>query len=734
VTRSKHHPPTGFLENLAAFCYRRRGSVVLGWIAILAGLSILAATVGGSYRTQFNLPGSESQEAIDILQEHGFSERAGAQGQVVVQADGGVDRPEVKEAFEGLLAAITNGVDDVSIVSPYSETGARQVSEDRTIAYAEVNLGERSQEEYQEAADIVKEFRSDIAVEGMAVELGGDVFAEWEEPSSELIGILFAMVILIVAFGSLLAMGLPIIAALFGIGSGFALISVATNWVDMPDFTSPVAAMIGIGVGIDYALFIVTRYRTGLHDGLDPEESVRLAVNTAGRAVIFAGTTVVLSLLGIYFMGLDMMFGMAIGASLAVLMVMLASVTLVPAVLAFAGHHIDRFGLPHRKHKGGNPRESFWHRWSRAIQERPWPFAIGAAVVLVLFTIPVLSLRLGFSDGGNRPESDSTRRAYDLLAEAFGPGFNGTLLIAALTPNGADDVARLEEDLLPALSETPNVAQVSPVIPNEAGDAAIIQVIPGTGPQDEETSDLVHELRDDVIPSAITGSQLAPKVGGIAAGSIDFSDFTAERLPIFFAAVLALSFILLMAVFRSVLVPLKAMVMNLLSIGAAYGLLVVVFQWGFGLSLLGVGKEGPIDAWIPMMLFAIVFGLSMDYEVFLLSRIREEYDRTHDNATAVADGLAATARVISAAALIMVFVFGSFVLGNDRSLKIAGLGLASAVAIDATIVRLILVPATMELLGDRNWWIPRWLDRTLPNVHVEVPQESATEPSASAAS
>ncbi|MGE5596276.1 MAG: MMPL family transporter [Hyphomicrobiales bacterium] len=707
------------LKALARTCYDRRWIVVGAWVALLAALIVLAATAGGAFSTKFELPGAESQDAFDILEDHGFADRAGTQGQVVFEADQGVNDPAVRAAMEDLFAKIPQVVDNATVVSPYDPAGAQQIAPDGQIAYAEINFADRSQEDYTKAGDAIKELRDDVEVPGLTIELGGDMFAGFSMPSSETIGILGAVVILLIAFGSLLAAGLPILAALFGIGSGISLIAIGTNFIDMPNFTDPTAAMVGIGVGIDYALFIVTRYRQGLHDGLHPRDATVLAVNTAGRAVLFAGTTVVISLLGMMVMGLDMIRGVAIGTSLAVLMTMLASVTLVPAGLAFAGRSIDRFGLPHRRSAEGDIRESFWHRWSRILQAHPWPAAAVGLVILLVLAAPVLSLRLGFSDAGNRPTADTSRRAFDMLSEGFGPGFNGPMLLAAETPNGQADLGVLA-GLSDRLNQTDGVEFASPPILNEAGDAAIIQLIPTTAPQDRETADLVHNLRDDVIPAATDGSGLDVKLGGSTAAAQDFADFTGDRLPIFIAAVLALSFLLLLTVFRSVVVPLKAIVMNMLSIGAAYGVLVAVFQWGWGLSLLGVGREGPVEAWVPMILFAIVFGLSMDYEVFLLSRIREEYDRTGENGLAVADGLAATARVISAAAAIMVFVFGSFILGDDRALKMAGLGLAVAVAVDATVIRLVLVPATMELLGKANWWLPRWLDRSLPTVHVEA--------------
>jgi RND superfamily putative drug exporter len=490
----------------------------------------------------------------------------------------------------------------------------------------------------------------------------------------------------------------------------------------MPQFTTQLAAMIGLGVGIDYALFIVTRYRQGLHDGLDPHRSVELAIDTSGRAVLFAGTTVVISLGGLFLMGIDFIRGLGVGAAVTVLVVMIASVTLVPALLGFTGRNVDKFRIHglHRRERA--PRESMWFRWSRVVQRRPWTAALSGLAVLLVLAVPFLSLRAGFSDTGNNPTSDSTRRAFDLLSDGFGPGFNGPLIVAARTPRGPESLARLGE----ALASVRGVAQASPVIPNASGREAVIRVIPTSSPQSEATTRLIDRLRDRVIPSAVRGTGASVYVGGITAAGKDVSDTLSSRLPVFIGGVLAFSFLLLLVVFRSVLVPVKAVIMNLLSIAAAYGVMVAVFQWGWLAEPLGILGTGPIEPFIPMMLFAIVFGLSMDYEVFLLSRIREEYDRTGDNALAVADGLAATARVITAAAAIMIAVFAGFVLGDQRVIKLMGLGLAAAILIDATIVRIVLVPATMELLGDRNWWFPRWLE-WVPRVHVEASPDLEAE-------
>jgi RND superfamily putative drug exporter len=701
--------------------YRRRRWVLAGWIVLLIATFALSSALDGAFKTEFKLPGTESQEAFDLLEKSSFRNRQ-VQAQIVFAATQGVQDAQVRQAMEGLFQEVEDKIPDVEVASPYDDTeGGRQVSRNGKIAYAQLNFADRSGEEFTDAGKEIKQFAKDIDVPGLRVEFGGDVFADPEVGgASEAIGLLAAMVILLIAFGSLLAMGLPIGTALFGIGTGVAIVLSVRTVVDMPDFTTAAVAMVGLGVGIDYALFIVTRYRENLAAGLDPERSVVHAVDTAGRAVLFAGTTVVISVLGLLLMKTSIMRGVAIGISIGVLTTMLASVTLLPALLGFVGRNIDKFGLPHRKRPEGDVRESGWKRWSHVIQRRPWPAAIIGLAVLLLLAVPLLSMRLGFTDAGNRPTSDTTRRAYDLVADGFGAGFNGPLLLATETPNGAADLAVLNR-LTTKLNETKGVAFATPPQANPEGTVAVQQVFPTTDPQAKATADLVNHLRDTVVPS-VTDGQVDVKVGGLTAAADDFASYTASRLPIFMGAVLVLSFLLLMLVFRSLLVPLKAVIMNLLSIGAAYGVVVAVFQWGWGASLIGVGREAPVEAWAPVFIFAVVFGLSMDYEVFLLSRIREEYDRTGNNATAVADGLALTARVITAAALIMFCVFGSFVLGPEVALKLMGLGLAVAVIIDATIVRMVLVPATMELLGDWNWWLPKWLDRILPRVNVEGAQ------------
>jgi RND superfamily putative drug exporter len=674
------------MTSIADFCYRRRWFVLGGWVALLAACFGAMMLFAGDYKTQFHLPGSESQEAVDLLEQRSVAERTGFVGQVVFRADRGIADAEVRAAMERFFAGITENVDEVEVVSPYDPENAHQVSDDGRTAYAEINFSDRSGEDYTTAADEIKKLRSEIDVDGLQVELGGFIFAEQPSFSSEFVGIAAAIVILLIAFGSLLAMGLPIATALFGVGCGTAIIALVTRIIDVPEFSTAIAAMIGIGVGIDYALLIVTRYRAGLHDGLDPEASVVLALNTSGRAVLFAGITVVIALLGMFMLNLDFVRSIAIVAVLAVFMTMLASLTLLPALLGFCGRNIDRFGLPHRKTAESNGDTSFWYRWSRLIQYHPWPSLVVSVVLLVGLALPVLALRLGFGDAGNLPESDTPRKAYDLLAEGFGPGVNGPILAVADTPNGPQDAAKLAE-LRAALEATEGVESVTEPHAMAGGTLHLFSIYPETAPQDEATTDLVGHIRGDVIRHVIGDDGPTVLHTGDTPFVVDFAGYMGERLPLFIGAVLLLSFLLLTAVFKSVVVAAKAVIMNMLSIAAAFGALVMVFQWGIGDNLIGLGREGPIEAWVPMMLFAIVFGLSMDYEVFLLSRIREEYDRTGDNAQAVADGLASTGRVISAAAAIMICVFGAFILGEGRDLKMMGFGLAFAILIDATVVR-----------------------------------------------
>jgi RND superfamily putative drug exporter len=688
--------------------YRHRRLVVGLWIAALLLAVVGGPAIAGDTATSGRLPNTDSQRAYDVLARE-FPQRHGDEGQIVF-ADIRNDRGLADE----YLAQVAH-VNGVIAVEPLL------VSPEGNVALAPITTASGANSHPQATADEIKHLAKPFETRGLDVQFAGNWFNDNSFPASEAVGILAAIVVLLIAFGSLIAMGLPINTALIGVAISIAGAGVVANFFTTPDFAAQVATMIGIGVGIDYALFIVTRYRTALQCTGSPEAAVIEAMNTSGRAVVFAGFTVMVSVLGIFLMGLPFLHGLAVGISLAVVIAVLAAITLLPALLGFVGFTIDRFKVGRRTPSG---RESLWHRWARTVQRRPVPIALAGLIVLVLIAVPALQLRLGNADASNDPKSSTTHRAFDLIARGFGPGANGPILIVAQGPDRQlrSELPRLEQ----ALRATPGVASLTDARLSSDGSAALATLYPTTEPQAKATERLVHRLRDHVVPGAIAGTDVRVHLGGQTASSIDFADVVGARLPIFVGAVLALSFLLLLIVFRSVLVPIKAVLMNLLSIGAAYGVIVAAFQWGWGAGLLGV-SAAPIEPWVPMMLFAIVFGLSMDYEVFLLSAVREQYDQTHDNATAVAEGLASTARVITAAALIMVFVFGSFVVSDLRALKLIGLGLAVAVAIDATIVRVVLVPATMELLGDANWWLPRWLQRVVPRVRVDE-QPIALEP------
>lgn len=771
------------LARIGAWCFDHRKAAVGIWLAALIVIFGAAAAIGASYDASTDIPDSESADGFDALEQY-FAElgAGGASGTIVFRADQGLDDPAVMAGMEELFATVNAGFPDqngkpqhpgATVVSPYSEQGKTQIARQGPLAgqlaYAQVNLS--ADVDLTESAALGEAISDHApAIEGLEVLPGGTALAVFEPPATEFIGLAFAIVVLILAFGSVLAMGLPIAVALGGVGAGMGMIVILSNVFNIPDFTTFLGVMIGLGVGIDYALFIVTRYREGIHAGRSPRDATITAMDTAGRAVIFAGVTVVVSLLGLLLIGIGWVAGLGIGVAVTVLVTMITSIIVLPALLGFARERVEvsrwrglivagflavamlgiGIGIPALSAVGAGlaaltvlisfavrplrrevprrapkpVRETLAYRWSRTIQRRPWLWVVAGTAFLLLLAAPVLGLRLGFSDEGNYAEDTYTRQAYDVLAEGFGAGFNGPFMITVVPGDGGSAAA--VDALQTALAETPGVAAVTPALPNRpaAPEAYVFNLIPTTAPQDAATTELVETLRNDVIPAAIAGTSLDVNVTGTTAANIDFTDFLARRTFIFFGAVLALSFLLLMVVFRSLLVPLKAVVMNVLSIAAAYGVLVVIFQWGWGADLIGI-DSGPIEAMLPLMLFAIVFGLSMDYEVFLLSRVREEYDKTGDSATAVADGLAATARVITAAAAIMVVVFGSFVFEDDRTAKLFGIGLALAVLLDATVVRMLLVPATMELLGDKNWWMPAWLDRIIPKFNVEGPAHDA---------
>lgn len=705
------------MNRLGRWCARHRWLVIGTWVAVLIVAVVLGRSVGGETSLVFEVPGAESQQAFDLLEDR-FPQRSGDTTDIVFAA-ADVRAPDVTQQVGALIAALAllDHVDSVS--DPYA-TDSRTISQQATVGFATVQFDQRGTELPDEVIDDLKALVADANRDGLQVEAGGRAiqFSEIEGPGgrSERIGLAVAVIVLLVSFGSVVAMGLPLITALFSLGVALSILDVLANAMELSDFGPRLATLVGLGVGIDYALFIVSRFRAALHEGLAVGDAVGRAMDTSGRAVVFAGLTVVISLSGMLLMRVPIVQALAVGVGVAVVVVLAATLTLVPATLGLVAHRIDSWRVPGLHRDESAHRNSGWFRWSRMVQHRPWPFAIVGTLLLVALTIPVFSMRLGSADAGSDPISQTSRRAYDLLAEGFGPGFNGPFLVAAELPAGGDLTPL--ETTMDAIAAERGVAAVSPITVNAAGDTAIASVFPTTSPQDEATRELLDRLRSGVIPS-IDSSGLVVHVGGVTAVFEDLGTTLADRLPVFIAAVIGLSFLLLMVVFRSIVIPIKAAVMNLLSIGAAYGVMVAIFQWGWGKDLIGLDATGPIQSFIPMLLFAVLFGLSMDYEVFLLSRIREEYVRSGDNATAVADGLAATARVITAAAAIMVAVFGSAALAEDRTTKLFGIGLATAIFFDATLVRSLLVPATMELMGKANWWYPSWLDRLTPQINIE---------------
>jgi RND superfamily putative drug exporter len=710
----------GRMRHFSTWCCGHRKTVIVSWIVALIACGMLSGSVGADFSENFQLPASDSKDAFDLLETR-FPAQSGDTATIAFKADDGVRNPAVRRKMERVFAEAEDLPHVSEVASPYEGGGAAAISDDGKIAYATVQYDVLNSEiEKSDVRRLISDARG-ASGPGLQVELGGQPIEEAEEESGDtsfFIGLLAAVIVLLLTFGSVVAMGLPIVTALFALGVGISLVIVGTHVFDTANFAPILAAMIGLGVGIDYALFILTRFRNGIDEGLEPREAAVAAVDTSGRAVLFAGITVIISLMGMMLLGISFLYGVAMAAALAVLFTMIAALTLLPALLTIVGRRVDRLRIPGLGSRGSSTAEDTrWFRWSREIQRRPVLSALLSGGLLLILCIPTLSLRLGATDAGSDPSGKTTRESYDLLAEGFGPGFNGPLsMVAALPGKGKDESLAI---LHRTLAKEPGVAAVTSIDLNPAPDTGVFQVYPTTSPQSEDTTKLLDHIRGDVIPpiEARTGAQL--HVGGITAVFEDFGNAISEKLPLFIGVVVLLSALLLMAVFRSVLVPLKAIAMNLLSIGAAFGIIVAVFQWGWGASLLGVEQTGPIISFFPIFLFAIVFGLSMDYEVFLMSRIHEEWERRGDATLAVTRGLALTGRVITAAAAIMVTVFASFMLAEEPITKLFGLGLASAVFIDAVIIRSVLVPAVMQLFGRRAWWLPDWLGRALPRLHVE---------------
>ncbi len=719
---------SGVLERLGRGAVRHRWWFISGWIVAALVLVGFAIGLDAKFNDNFRIPGAESQQALDLLKAD-FPSQAGDNALVVFEATDGIRNPSVEPAISESVTALEKVPDVTSVTDPFGPLGAATISKNGQIAVVTMQFDTQAQNLPKGVFQQIEQATAPATATGVKVAYGGAVIDYVDQPpksNADLIGLLAAVVILLFAFGSVVAMGLPILTALLGLGVGLATIQVIASFTQIGTVAPVLATMIGLGVGIDYSLFIVTRYRENRAVGMDIETAVGRSVATAGSAVLFAGTTVVIAISGLAIAGIPYVATLGYMSGVVVAVMMVAALTLLPAILGVVGNGIDRWKVPSLIHHpdravatGEDPvsqRASVWERWATLVAKHAWPFAIAGVIILLVIVWPVLSMRLGETDDGNLPTSATQRQAYDLVAAGFGPGTNGPLLVVVSFPSPGDDAALA--DVTAALEKTPGIKAVIPpqVSPNRT--VAEIGVLPTSSPDSAQTADLVGNLRSSVLPQAIGTSGARAYVGGVTATFIDIGNRISDRLPYFIGAVVILSFLLLMLVFHSILVPLTAAVMNLLSVAAAYGATVAVFQWGWFKGLVGLQSTVPIVAFVPMMMFAVLFGLSMDYQVFLLTRVREEYDKSGDTRKGVVIGLARTARVITSAALIMIFVFGAFVLNYSPEIKMFGLGLAFAVFVDATIVRMMLVPSIMEILGDANWWFPKWLG-FLPRVDIE---------------
>ncbi|WP_198940352.1 MMPL family transporter [Micromonospora sp. CB01531] len=695
----------GALAGLARFCYRRRGLVLLTWIVGVMAVAFVGFSYGAASDNDYAGGDSDSAKAQVLIEKH-FPEQQGDTLTLAIKAENGIDDPAARQKIEKVIADLDASPITGPVISPYQDENL--VTKDRRIARTTIPLTDKdvAKTEVKPLVDRVKGASGD----GVTLGLGGEKAEKAETPPqgpAEGVGLLTAAVVLFIAFGSLVAMGLPLVTGLMAVLGGIALMKLVGHVVPSPDFTVLVCSLIGLGVGIDYALFILTRYKDSLQDGDEPESATVKAITTAGHAVLFAGTTVLIALLGLIAMGQKIMTGVAIGASVTVLVTMIAAVTLLPAFLGFIGHRINSLRLPRRASRrrgtGGVPsreRRTPAERWAGVVQRKPLVAALLAGASLLVLAAPALSMRLSLPDASVQPRDRSSYTSYEILSEGFGPGYGAPLIFAT----EVDSTDASLSSVVAAVRKTEGIAYATQPRISQDGQAAVFMAFPKTGYQDEATADLVHKLRHDVLSKASGGN--AVYLGGPNAGAIDFATDTSSRLPLMITVVIVLSLLLLVVLVRSVTIALQAAVMNLLSIGAAYGVLVAIVQWGWLGSALGFPTDMPITTWVPMMMFPLLFGLSMDYEVFLISRIREEYERTGDTRTAVARGLARTAKVITAAAAIMIAIFTTAVLGPDVSVKQIGLGMAIAVLVDATIIRMVLVPAVMELCGEANWWMP----------------------------
>jgi putative drug exporter of the RND superfamily len=716
------------VATLARWCFRHRWVVLVIWVCVLAGTAVGSRAVGDAYANVFKLPGTESSRALDLMKT-AFPNQSGDTDTIVWQVDhGSVRDPAVKARMSAALAKVGDVPEVGDVVSPYSPQGARQISRDGTIAYAQVTFDELATGLDKNHIQKVVDTAQAAERPGLRVELGGQAIQLTEQPPmgvSEVVGILAAAVVLFLAFGSLFAMLLPILNAVLAVGTGMSLIVLFSHATSVPEVAPLLGSLIGLGVGIDYALFIVTRHRNGIRRGVTAEESAVRALDTSGRAVLFAGGTVCIALLGMFTLNMEFLNGVAVAASLTVVLGVAAATTMLPAMFGFLGMRVlSRRERRRLASSGPEPEQTSGAavRWSSFVERHPRVLAGIAIVVMAALAVPVFSIRLGISDQGNLPKSRTTRQAYDLLAKGFGPGFNGPLQVVAEVPDeGAQGALRRLEA---QLEHTKGVARAVPVPAKPLQKVQVVQVVPDHSPQDKETDQLIDRLRDDVIPTYAHGTTLKAHVGGITALNKDFASMVVDKLPLFIGLIIGLGFLLLLLAFRSLVVPLTAAAMNLIAAGASFGVLVAVYQWGWGVSQLGLGKQGPIMSFLPVIMLSLLFGLSMDYQVFLVSRMHEEWVHTRDNRRAVRVGLGETSRVINSAAIIMICVFTAFILSGDPGGAMAGVGLAVAVALDAFILRTVLVPSLMHIFGRANWWLPGWLERHLPHFAVESPDDA----------
>ncbi|MFI9588580.1 MMPL family transporter [Streptomyces sp. NPDC052236] len=693
---------------LAGWAQRHRWAAIVLWMTVVAAITLGSSAAGSAYKNDFTLPGTDSQAATDLFKKHG-SDQAGDSVEIVFKDTSGVK--DSQAAIEPMLDKVKQMAGVADVRSPFADSSA--VSKDGTIAYASVTLDGKVEDVPKEDVAKIINVAQGISSDDLQVEVGGEAARNAQDkagPTAELVGIVAALVILVLLFGSLLAACLPLITALFAVGGAIGVVALASHIFTVADFTPPILMLVGLGVGVDYALLIFYRYRQELVGGAQPDEANRKALDSAGRTVFFAGCTVIVALLGLVALGLGSLQGIALAVAITVLITMAASLVLLPALLALFGQRLQRHVLKQtaRTAQKGRTEGDRWRALARAVQRRPIPTMLVGVIALLALSAPAIGMRLGFADSGNDPEETTSRQAYSLLAEGFGPGFNGPLIVLVKGDQAAGEAVQAE------LAKTDGVAAASPALPSEDGELSTVFVYPTTSPQDEGTVDLVHHLREDIAPPLERDTSAEVLVGGSTAASQDVSETLANRLPLFVAVVVGVSSLLLLLVFRSIWIPVKAAILNLLSISAALGVITLVFQHGwFG------AESGPIEAFIPALIFAIVFGLSMDYEVFLVSRIHEEWTRTKDHSLSVQEGVASTGKVITAAAAIMMFVFGAFVLSSDRMLQQFGLGLAVAIFLDAVVIRCLIVPAVMQKLGKWAWWLPAPLARKLPKMSIE---------------